>query len=186
MYVCMYVSVRTHRSDVCACMYLSIYKYTHMYTVCIRHRASPCAVRSDRESSLPNARVVFLCPVVFTLAHVHHVYERRRQGMALSAAALATLVQASYTSVFGAVATLLLTRTGSLVAPVLAHVVCNAIGLPHLGFMAEPGPDGSEYSFMHAHRHALLALHLLGLVAFACALFPLTERLALHSPLWVS
>lgn len=49
---------------------------------------------------------------------------------------LQALFQAVYTSLFGAYATWLLLVTGSLAAPVAAHVACNALGVPDFGAMA--------------------------------------------------
>ena len=41
-----------------------------------------------------------------------------------------------YTTAFGAYATWLFIRTGSLAAPVAVHVLCNAVGLPDFDAMA--------------------------------------------------
>ena len=39
-------------------------------------------------------------------------------------------VQLTYTSLFGAYSSYLFLRTGFLIGPLLAHVFCNAMGLP--------------------------------------------------------
>lgn len=44
---------------------------------------------------------------------------------------------ASFTYVFGLLAVALLLRTGSLAAPISAHVFCNVYGLPDFAGMAQ-------------------------------------------------
>jgi prenyl protein peptidase len=105
--------------------------------------------------------------------------------MPIITALLMTLLQVSYTTVFGCMATILLMRTGNLLSPTLSHVICNIIGLPDFGFMYKPGIHGTTYSFVYAYRHVLLVLHISGLVFFALLLFPLTAITASSSPLWV-
>ena len=104
--------------------------------------------------------------------------------MSVAIALISTLIQVSYTSIFGCIATIFLLRTGSLVSPIISHMICNTIGLPDMGFMTPPGPDGSEYSFLYPYRILLCLIHVLGLMVFGILLFPLTENLAKQSELW--
>ena len=104
--------------------------------------------------------------------------------MPLAAAVLSTLIQVSYTSIFGCIATILLLRTGSLLSPIVSHMICNSVGLPNMGFMQPPGPEGNEYSFMYKYRYGLCILHALGLLVFSVLLFPMTEYLSWKSVLW--
>ena len=83
-------------------------------------------------------QVLLFCPGFFALAHVHHLYEKIRRGEGIAAACVGTLAQATYTSAFGVVAGLLFMRTGTVLAPVVSHVICNFSGLPDLGFLAPP------------------------------------------------
>ncbi|PQE30783.1 prenyl ase Rce1 protein [Rutstroemia sp. NJR-2017a WRK4] len=79
-----------------------------------------------------NTTIIFLTPVIFGLAHVHHFYEYRithPHGPMLGAI-LRSLVQFSYTTLFGGYATFLYLRTGSLLAVILVHAFCNWMGLP--------------------------------------------------------
>lgn len=124
-------------------------------------------------------------PLWFGVAHAHHFLDKMRTKIPLISNVASTLVQLTYTSIFGLIASLLFMRTGNLLAPVASHVLCNLLGLPDVGFMHSPTSDGrNEYSSLFVHRHLLLALHALGLVAFAVLLFPLTEHLAQSSPYW--
>ncbi|ROV90334.1 hypothetical protein VSDG_08131 [Cytospora chrysosperma] len=83
----------------------------------------------------PLATTIFVSPLVFGLAHVHHFYEFRvssRGPVPVSAALLRSAFQLGYTSVFGAYATFVYLRTGSLLAVFAVHVLCNCVGLPRV------------------------------------------------------
>ncbi|KAH8122439.1 CaaX prenyl protease [Trichoderma asperelloides] len=101
-------------------------------------------------------RVIFLSPVVFGLAHVHHFYEFRvtHPETPLVAAVARSVLQFTYTSLFGALANFLFLRTGSLLAVVVVHTFCNSMGLPRVWGLVEPywlpQADASK------PRHALL------------------------------
>ncbi|GKT53543.1 CAAX prenyl protease [Colletotrichum tofieldiae] len=92
-------------------------------------------------------QTIFLSPVIFGLAHVHHFYEFRitHPKVPLVAAIARSVVQFAYTSLFGAYATFLFLRSGSLLAIVLVHAFCNAMGLPRFWGAVEP--------YWHAHGH---------------------------------
>lgn len=116
--------------------------------------------------------VCLWAPLFFAVAHGHHVYERVWvRGEKVLAALLSTLLQLTYTSIFGAMAVHLLIRTGSLAAPLTSHVVCNFMGLPDLSFLQQEGP----LSFLRPHRMPLLALHALGLIAYWHLVDPVTS-----------
>lgn len=55
---------------------------------------------------------IWASPLFFGVAHLHHAAEELRKGEPLSRVALIVLVQATYTTLFGAYATFLLLRTG--------------------------------------------------------------------------
>lgn len=82
----------------------------------------------------PTAALVFLTPVVFGLAHIHHFYEFRltHPETPRLVAVLRSLFQLLYTTLFGGYATFLYLRTGSLLAVVLVHAFCNWQGFPRL------------------------------------------------------
>lgn len=85
--------------------------------------------------------IVFGTPVIFGLAHVHHFYEFRLTNphTPLSFALVRSLFQFAYTTLFGAYATFLYLRTGSLLAVILAHTFCNWRGLPRVWGRLECG-----------------------------------------------
>jgi len=139
------------------------------------------------------------CPLWFAVAHAHHAATRwgevlqaagpggsqSKQRLFLLQVVVPTLVQLTYTTIFGYIATLLFLRTGTLVAPVLSHVICNYAQLPNVSFLTAPGSaSAQEYSSLHSYRWLLLAVHAAGLVGFALLVLPTTESMSSSSPYW--
>ncbi|KAI8954602.1 CaaX protease [Xylaria longipes] len=91
-------------------------------------------------------RTIFLSPVIFGLAHFHHFYEFRvtHPHEPVVTGLLRSLLQFSYTSLFGAYATFLFLRTGSLLAIFIVHAFCNIMGLPRLWGRVEPLSDDDD------------------------------------------
>lgn len=90
---------------------------------------------SDEYESSPSATgLVFVTPLYFGIAHIHHYYEFRLTHPSVSAlpALVRSLVQFGYTTVFGWYATFLFLRTGNVFAVMLVHTFCNWMGLPRL------------------------------------------------------
>jgi membrane protease YdiL (CAAX protease family) len=152
----------------------------------VRHEQH-ALIFAAKECSWPKVQLLLcICPFMFSVAHLHHFFERIKQGRSVASAASDVAVQGTYTGIFGYIAVVLFARTGNFVAPVLCHVICNFVGLPELGFMVRPqDPSTSpypkqvpEYAFLHPYRHLLLVLHGFGLMLFAIFLFPLTADLA--------
>jgi hypothetical protein len=68
---------------------------------------------------------------------------------------------------------------------IVSHMFCNFMGLPDTSFMTPiqehvPG----QFSHLYRYRHVFLFLHALGLVLFACTLWPLTSTMAVDSIYW--
>ncbi len=92
------------------------------------------------------AQTVFLSPVIFGLAHFHHFYEFRitHPHVPVALAVARSVFQLAYTTLFGAYATFLFLRTGSLLAICLVHAFCNCMGLPRVwGRVGADPRDGS-------------------------------------------
>jgi membrane protease YdiL (CAAX protease family) len=123
--------------------------------------------------------LAFLSTFFFGLAHLHHLFEKLRFGKeSVFVAVLSTVIQFTYTSIFGMMAALFFIRTGNVYSSILSHIFCNYFGLPDLGFLYSSSDEkgrGNEYSVLYAHRQALLVLHGLGLVIFGFVFFPLTK-----------
>jgi prenyl protein peptidase len=115
-------------------------------------------------------QTVLLCPLFFGVAHLHHILEwLYDRATPISDVLIGLALQVGYTSVFGMFSAFLFVRTGHLVSPVLAHSLCNLLGLPPVDELTS-----------HPHPIALLSLYLLGMTAFILLLFPLTD------PTWFS
>ncbi|KAG7290539.1 hypothetical protein NEMBOFW57_000542 [Staphylotrichum longicolle] len=88
----------------------------------------------------PPTRTILLTPIIFGLAHVHHFYEFRLTHPQVPAAAalLRSCFQLGYTTLFGAYATFLFLRTGSLLAVCAVHAFCNCMGLRQVWAASSP------------------------------------------------
>ncbi|KAJ5985076.1 hypothetical protein N7499_008671 [Penicillium canescens] len=140
-------------------------------------------------------RIVFIAPLYFGIAHIHHFYEFRLTHPDTPAlAALArSLFQFGYTTIFGWYATFVYLRTGSLLAVIVIHSFCNWCGLPRFWGRVEAGEpmgppitrgkEDSEGSSAEVGDGTLgigwtVAYYVLlvaGALAFAQSLWPLTE-----------
>lgn len=140
-------------------------------------------------------RIVFVAPLYFGIAHVHHFYEFRltHPDTPVLAALLRSVIQFAYTTIFGWYATFLYLRTGSLVVVVLVHSFCNWCGLPRFWGRVEPGEpmgppmtrgkedsDGSSATVGDGQLSigwtvAYYLLLLTGALTFAQCLWPWTE-----------
>lgn len=77
---------------------------------------------------------VFVTPLYFGIAHVHHFYEFRitHPHTPVVAGVARSLFQFAYTSLFGFFGAFVFVRTASLPAAIVAHAFCNWMGLPRL------------------------------------------------------
>ncbi|KAJ5397325.1 hypothetical protein N7509_005438 [Penicillium cosmopolitanum] len=142
-------------------------------------------------------RVVFIAPLYFGIAHVHHFYEFRltHPDTSVLASLLRSLFQFGYTTIFGWYATFIYLRTGSLIAVILVHSFCNWCGLPRFWGRVEAGEsfgvpintrgkEDSDGNYVAEDDDGQLGigwtiayylLLVLGAVSFAQCLWPLTE-----------
>lgn len=88
---------------------------------------------------------VFVTPLYFGIAHVHHFYEFRitHPHTPVVAGIARSLFQFTYTSLFGFFAAFVFVRTASLPAVVVAHAFCNWMGLPRLWGRVRPARSAS-------------------------------------------
>lgn len=128
----------------------------------------------------PLTRTIFVSPLVFGLAHAHHLYEFRvtHPGVPLAAALLRSVFQLGYTTLFGAYATFVFLRSGSLLAVFAVHVLCNCMGLPRVwgrvqGFDRARG--GEAVVLSRGWSVAYYVLLVIGAVAWWKQLWALTE-----------
>lgn len=104
---------------------------------------------------------MFLCPILFSLAHLNHLLEHYAQmNFSLLKAAVAVGFQLGYTVVFGSYASFVFIRTGHLIAPLVCHIFCNYMGIPAV----------------YSQRKGIVTLAAVaGLLGFLWLLFPLTS-----------
>lgn len=101
-------------------------------------------------------QTVFLTPVMFGVAHVHHLVEMVKfQGAKLLSATAAVAFQFLYTTVFGWYATHIFLSTGHLAGAVTVHAFCNWIGFPAIFDIAS-----------HPRKNTLIAAYLVGIITF--------------------
>ncbi|KAI1268626.1 CaaX protease [Xylariaceae sp. FL1019] len=94
-------------------------------------------------------QTIFLLPVIFGLAHLHHFYEFRvtHPQIPVATGLLRSVLQFSYTSLFGAYATFLFLRTGSVLAIFATHAFCNMMGLPRFWGRVRPLSDYDQWEY---------------------------------------
>ena len=122
-----------------------------------------CMVPVLLSTGMTTANVCLIAPLFFGFAHFHHAFLRLRQGNSLLSVAITTFIQFCYTSIFGSYASYAFLRTGSLVAVVLCHSFCNAMGLPDVSFL-------QSNSLLYAYKGYLLASLIIGIALFVIAL----------------
>ncbi|XP_064093436.1 CAAX prenyl protease 2-like [Macrobrachium nipponense] len=114
----------------------------------------------------PSGKAIFIAPLFFGVAHLHHAVDRFRVGIELPAVILISCFQFLYTSVFGFYSSFLFIRTGHFLPLFAVHAFCNHMGLPELKDMLnKPAPL----------RNKLMVCHVVGLVAWYFLLYPLTD-----------
>ncbi|KAK7267971.1 hypothetical protein RIF29_20652 [Crotalaria pallida] len=105
--------------------------------------------------------VILLCPIFFSLAHLNHFMEIYvKQNYRIKKAAMIIGLQLGYTVIFGSYASFVFIRTGHLIAPLVAHIYCNFMGLPVL-FSTRNG--------------TVCIAFIMGFLSFLWLLFPMTN-----------
>jgi len=126
------------------------------------------AMRLSEQSTTRN--MIFLSPLWFGIAHLHHTFELFDQGgrtvRALKHALLVCAIQLTYTTVFGWITSFLWLRSGSVLPCITSHVFCNLMGLP------TPGADAR---IVPKHEISIWTMHLIGVVAFTTCIWRLNQ-----------
>ncbi|OBZ91763.1 CAAX prenyl protease 2 [Choanephora cucurbitarum] len=102
-----------------------------------------CMIAVLFHAGMNSSQLIFISPLYFGVAHVHHAWNTYVQlgktHQALKRALFSSLFQFVYTSIFGWYESYLFLRLGSLWPPVLCHSFCNMMGFPDLdGFSYRP------------------------------------------------
>ncbi|OZJ03301.1 hypothetical protein BZG36_02278 [Bifiguratus adelaidae] len=114
--------------------------------------------------------IIFVAPLYFGLAHIHHTWELFHAGggnlSAFKRAILITGFQFLYTTVFGWYASFLFMRTGNIMSVIAVHAFCNVMGFPDLGDINLLFPLAKKMTYI-----AMIS----GLAIFAKTMYPLTD-----------
>ncbi|CAN0291642.1 unnamed protein product [Ectocarpus sp. 6 AP-2014] len=145
-----------------------------------------CSVPVLLGAGVSRTKIVWLSPLLFGFAHLHHALEWLRQGNSVRAVAVGMLFQIAYTSVFGAFAAFVQLRTGHLVSSILVHMLCNFMGVPDITFSIAPGNPGesTRTSVLYKHRKRLWCCYVVGIFLFGGLIRPLTSPGLYGSVLW--
>ena len=93
-------------------------------------------------------QLVFLTPLYFALAHLHHLLSTRLTypHAPILPIVIQTVVQVAYTGVFGWYASFLYLRSGGVWGVVAVHAFCNFMGLPRVWGRLERWEGGGRGS----------------------------------------
>jgi len=119
---------------------------------------------------------IFCAPIFFGFAHFHHIHEKlKTTNLTLSQILPSSCFQFLYTSLYGAYSVFLFARTGHVIAPIVAHAVCNHMGFPNFGDI-----------FLYSPRTQALLMfsYVAGLVAWLYLLYPLTSPFLYQNDIW--
>ncbi|KAJ7593898.1 hypothetical protein C8J56DRAFT_1001980 [Mycena floridula] len=120
-----------------------------------------CVLAVYHLSGASKNKMIFLGPLVFGMAHLHHAWEAyNRMGRTATAAKRAifsSLFQFAYTTIFGFHCSFLFLRTGSIYPPITAHIFCNIMGFPRLT---------QELAHFPRQKTAILVAYGLGIIGF--------------------
>ncbi|XP_058057241.1 CAAX prenyl protease 2 [Anopheles bellator] len=108
---------------------------------------------------------MLITPLLFGLAHLHHIKERLQNGRPLREVLIVSFFQFFYTTIFGIYSAYLFVRSGHFLAPFIVHAFCNHMGFPDVQEVLSQG-DHKKYIF--------IGTYVLGLVGWIVFLPTLT------------
>ena len=101
----------------------------------------------------------WIAPTFFGVAHFHHYYTKRHEYSSNVQLFSGFLLQRSYTTLFGAYASYVFVKTGSLFGICMIHSFCNYMGLPELGFIRKG-------SMLFEYKWFIFGMYLVGILWF--------------------
>ncbi|KAI9316091.1 CAAX protease self-immunity-domain-containing protein [Dichotomocladium elegans] len=129
-----------------------------------------CMIPVLHQAGYSTTYIILVTPLYFGLAHLHHLQENyyRLGGdrTALMRAAMTSLCQFIYTTLFGWYVTFVFMRHGNIWSPILCHSFCNLMGLPDLSDMALR---------TKTEQKVIYGAYVLGLLLFIRLLYTLTN-----------
>lgn len=95
-----------------------------------------CMIAILSQANHSSTYLIFVTPLYFGLAHLHHGWEVYHQlgctRQALKTAMMSSIFQFVYTTLFGWYVSFLFLRTGSFWPCFLCHSFCNMMGFPDI------------------------------------------------------
>jgi len=129
-----------------------------------------CVIGVMRLANYSWSTMIFLSPLWFGAAHLHHgwdLYNRfGKSRAALKRAVFNVAFQQLYTSLFGWFEAFVFLRTGSVWPCIVAHTFCNLHGLVLPGYLVHEHPS---------KKNSIWFTFLLGIISFGFALGPWTS-----------
>jgi prenyl protein peptidase len=127
---------------------------------------------------LTPTKACWIAPLFFGVAHLHHFYEKYRQQQTTSISnnnrhkerkhdlilhqlLIELAIQWTYTTLFGAYVSHVFIRTGSIMSVIVAHVICNYMGLPDIEFIFS-----TKSYYLSSYTLIISFMYLLGIVLF--------------------
>ena len=114
---------------------------------------------------------IFLTPLTFSLAHIHHIIESicNNERNNLKIIILEHLFQLFYTYLFGLYSSFLFARCANLLPCFACHAFCNYMGFPNVGEVFY-NKELSKFK-----RNFIIIAYFAGLISFVLLIGPLTE-----------
>ncbi|KAI9266447.1 hypothetical protein BDA99DRAFT_505672 [Phascolomyces articulosus] len=129
-----------------------------------------CMIAVLYHAGLSTTYLVFISPMYFGLAHLHHAWENYYQWganiKALKLVVLSSSFQFCYTTIFGWYVSFVFLRLGSIWPPILCHSFCNVMGFPDISDIQLQAP---------MKRAVIMCSFVLGIILFCWFLYPFTD-----------
>jgi prenyl protein peptidase len=122
-----------------------------------------CLVGPLVQAISSRTKIAWIAPLFFGTAHLHHAYLKWKEHNAWKPVVFVTILQFTYTTLFGAYVTHAFLRTRSLPAIIISHQYCNYMGLPDLSFLK---PQFGRLSIIYEYRYFVLFLYVVGVGGF--------------------
>ncbi|KAI9489545.1 hypothetical protein BDB00DRAFT_607547 [Zychaea mexicana] len=123
--------------------------------------------------------LVYISPMFFGLAHLHHAWEKYHQwgagAKALKLVVISSLFQFCYTTVFGWYVSFVFLRLGSIWPPIVCHTFCNIMGFPDISEIQLQAP---------AKRAVIMCSFVMGAFLFYWLLYSFTDPLSADGSLY--
>lgn len=89
-----------------------------------------CILAIYLASNASRFTLIYITPLYFGVAHLHHAYENYLHDMNRQVILFTALFQFTYTTLFGWFANFVFLRTASVWSPLVVHIFCNSMGVP--------------------------------------------------------